>query len=262
MKPILSFFRFFYCLYAFLWFLILLIGLTPGILLAALLTQPQSGNLVNYLCRFWSFTWFGLIGILHQNVYSDKDDPAVSYVFVANHISYLDIPVIFRAIRPHMIRVLGKAEMARIPLFGTLYKMAVVMVDRSSTENRARSLLVLKKMLQRQISVFIFPEGTFNESGQPLKAFYPGAFQLAIETNTPIRPVVFLGTHRLMHYRSVWTLRPGICRAIHLPAIPVEGLSVKDVSALMGQVHRVMERTIIEYQLKENRIAGTNRHTA
>lgn len=240
-------FQLFYCLYAFVLFVTLLLLISPVILLALLLQQPASGNLTIRISRFWSDAWLFLIGIRHVNIEQQPIDAGQHYVFVANHISYLDIPLIFQAIRHNMIRVLGKVEMSRIPVFGSLYRLAVVMVDRSNAEKRARSVVVLKKMLAQNISIFIFPEGTFNETGFPLKAFYDGAFRVAIETQTAIKPIVFLDAKDLMHYSSVWNLRPGVSRSVILPAIPVEGLTLADLDTLKKQVYDLMESTIIEY---------------
>lgn len=237
-----------YCLYAFIMFAAGLLLITPAILLAMVLGQPLGGNLIIHLSRFWSDLWFFLIGIYHKNLIVEPIATRKHYVFVANHISYLDIPLIFQAIRQSNFRVLGKYEMSRIPVFGLLYRLAVVMVDRSSAEKRARSVTNLKKILDQNISIFLFPEGTFNETGKPLKSFYDGAFRIAIETNTPIKPIVYLDANKRMHYHSIWSINPGRSRAIILPAIPVDGLTMADLEALKKQVHHVMESTIIEYQ--------------
>lgn len=240
-------FQVFYCLYAFALFVALLLVISPGILIALLLQQPAGGNLTIRLCMLWSDVWLFLIGIRHINIEKEPIEKSQHFVFVANHISYLDIPLIFQAIRHNMIRVLGKVEMSRIPVFGSLYKLAVIMVDRSNAEKRAKSVVVLKKMLAKNISIFIFPEGTFNETGFPLKSFYDGAFRVAIETQTAIKPIVFLDANSLMHYSSVWKLRPGFSRAVILPAVSVAGLTLADLETLKKQVFDLMESTIIEF---------------
>lgn len=240
-------FRILYCVYAFVLFVALLFLISPGVIIALMMQQPASGNLIIRLSKRWSDVWLFLIGIRHVNIEKQPIDTNQHYVFVANHISYLDIPMIFQAIRHNMFRVLGKAEMSRIPVFGTLYKLAVILVDRSSQEKRTKSVVVLKKMLAKNVSIFIFPEGTFNETGFPLKSFYDGAFRVAIETQTAIKPIVFLDDKDLMHYSSVWSLRPGVSRAIILPAVPAEGLTLADLETLKKQVYDLMESTIIEY---------------
>jgi 1-acyl-sn-glycerol-3-phosphate acyltransferase len=189
-----------------------------------------------------------LVGLRHTNIFESIPDDRRQYVFVANHISYLDIPLILRAIRRDSLRVLGKSEMRKIPLFGFIYSRAVVMVDRSNPLERSRSVRELKSVLARGISIFIFPEGTFNETRRPLKEFYDGAFRIAIETATPIQPILFLDTYDRMHYSNIFTLRPGRTRAVFLDSIEVAGLSFDDLPALKDKVYRLMEKKLIEYR--------------
>ena len=145
-------------------------------------------------------------------------------------------------------RILGKAEMAKIPVFGFFYRNAVVMVDRSSTQKRAKSVMQLKNVIRKNISVVIAPEGTFNTTHHPLKSFYDGAFRVAIETQTPIKSILFLDTYERMSYKSVLSLTPGKSRAIYLQEISVEGLTLKDVSSLKEKVYHLMEEKLIYYK--------------
>jgi 1-acyl-sn-glycerol-3-phosphate acyltransferase len=237
-----------YLIYSYTLFVVGLLIIFPLVLVGVLLGQPAGGNLVIHLCRLWSDCWLFVSGIRNKNIVEEPIDTKRHYVFVANHISYLDIPVMFQGIRKNSFRVLGKVEMSKIPIFGTLYKLAVVLVDRSSTAGRARSLEVLKKVLNQNISILIFPEGTFNETGNPLKPFYDGAFRMAIETQTAIKPIVYLDMLKRMHYRSAFTLTPGISRAVILPEVPVEGLTMEDLPTLKKKVYDVMEQAIIRYQ--------------
>ncbi len=180
-------------------------------------------------------------------MYEYPHDKTKQYIFVANHISYLDAPVIVKTIR-QKVRVLGKAEVSKVPLFGFIYRNAVVTVDRSSAAHRANSVRILKSVIRKGISIFIFPEGTFNETEKPLKQLYDGAFRIAIETQTPIKPVLFLDTYHGMHYRSAFSISPGRSRSVFLKEIPVEGLTGKDVEALKQKVQQVMEQKLREYK--------------
>lgn len=252
--------RFFYAIYIFYAILTFVAGMLiifPFVLLAIFFGQPTSGNIVIHLCRAWSDYWLFCIGIRNRNIIVEPIDPKRHYVFVANHISYLDIPVIFQPIRKNSFRVLGKSEMSKIPIFGTLYKLAVVLVDRSSQSHRARSIATLKKVLNKNISIFIFPEGTFNETGKPLKSFYDGAFRIAIETETPIKPIVYLDTIDLMHYGTLFSLKPGVSRAVILPEISVDGMTMEDLPALKQQVHNVMEAAILKYRNTQPAVASS-----
>ena len=237
-----------YAVYVILLFVLGLLIIFPGLLVDIILGNPKGGNLVIHLCRFWSDWWMFAIGFGRQSIVIEPIDPNRHYVFVANHTSYLDIPVMFQAIRKNSFRILGKIEMSKIPVFGSLYKLAVVLVDRSSTANRAKSIEALKRTLDQNISILIFPEGTFNETGQPLKHFFDGAFRIAIETGTPIKPTVFLDTSKLMHFSSPMRWKPGISRVVILPEVAVEGLTIDDLPSLKQKVHDMMEAAIIKYR--------------
>jgi 1-acyl-sn-glycerol-3-phosphate acyltransferase len=239
--------RLLYCLYALLLFIAGMLFVLPWVAVFSLQGPGKGGNRIYRVCRWWDTAWLTLVGIRHRNGYEATPDPQRQYVFISNHISYLDIPLILKAVTRDSIRVLGKAEMARIPLFGYIYSRAVVMVDRRSAQERSRSVRELKGVLSGGISVFIFPEGTFNETGRPLKDFYDGAFRIAVETGTPLQPILFLGTHALMHYSSIFSLRPGRLRSIFLPAVEVDGQTLADVPALKERVYRLMEEGLRRY---------------
>jgi 1-acyl-sn-glycerol-3-phosphate acyltransferase len=209
----------------------------------------KGGNLVYYACVAWADIWFALVFIFHKNIYVEKPKKNQSYIFVANHISYLDSAIIPKTFR-HPVRPLGKVEMAKIPIFGFIYKNAIVTVDRSSAENRANSVRLLKSILAKGISVLVFPEGTFNMTHQPLKEFYDGAFRIAIETQTPIKPVLLLNAYDRMHYQSIFSLNPGKSRSVFLPEVSVEGLNLKDVGMLKEKVFDMMKGELERREVK------------
>ena len=122
------------------------------------------------------------------------------------------------------------------------------MVDRSSPENRAESVRILKSVVQKGISIFIFPEGTFNETGNALKDFYDGAFRIAIETQTPIKPILFLDTYDRLNYKSIFSLSPGKSRALFLDEIKTEGLEPTDLHALKKTVYDQMEKMLNQHR--------------
>ncbi len=99
--------------------------------------------MVMRLCRLWADIWFFLIFIWHKKIYEAPHDKKKAYIFVTNHISYLDSAMIPKAYR-QPIRPLGKVEMSKVPVFGFIYRNAIVTVDRSSPANRAKSVLILK----------------------------------------------------------------------------------------------------------------------
>ena len=83
---------------------------------------------------------------------------------------------------------------------------------------------------------------------QPLKEFYDGAFKIAIETQTPIKPILFLDTYDRMNYKSIFSLNPGRSRAVYLEEVSVEGLTIKDVALLKEKVYQLMEEKLISYK--------------
>ena len=239
--------RFLYIIYA----LLLFVALMLPVFIWAVVVSPagavRGGNLIYRACMVWADVWFFLIFIRHRNIYEAPVEKNQSCIFIGNHISYLDTPMIVKAVR-HPVRPLGKIEMTRIPIFGFIYRNAIVTVDRSSNANRARSVQRLKALLRKDISVLVFPEGTFNETGKPLADFFDGAFRIAIETGTPIRPILFLDTYRRLNYRSLLSFNPGRSRCIFLDEIPVAGLTLADVKALKDQAHEAMWQKLVAYK--------------
>jgi 1-acyl-sn-glycerol-3-phosphate acyltransferase len=246
-RPILSILHPIYLVWAYLTFVVGLLLVFPFVLIAIPFGQPAAGNLVIKLCRTWSDAWLFCIGIRHQNIEESAISPHKHYVFVANHISYLDIVLIFQVIRKNSIRILGKMEMSKIPVFGVLYRLAVVLIDRSSQTSRRKSIQRLLEVLNQNISIFIFPEGTFNETGHPLKDFYDGAFKIAIETQTPIKPIVFLDAVERFHHKSIFSINPGKSRCVILAEIPVEGYTSHDVGTLKNATFEAMKACIEKY---------------
>lgn len=236
-----------YSIYAFISFVALMLVVFPFVIIASFFGRIRGGNMIYRLCMLWSDIWFPLIFVYVKRIYEAPHDKSNQFIFVCNHISYFDSPVIVKAFR-QPIRPLGKVEMAKIPVFGFIYKNAIVTVDRSSPENRAESIRILKSIIEKGISVLVFAEGTFNKTGKPVKEFYDGAFRLAIETQTPVKPVLFLDTYDRMNYRSILAASPGRCRIVYLEEIPVDGLTAEDLPALKARVHQIMEEKLIAYK--------------
>jgi 1-acyl-sn-glycerol-3-phosphate acyltransferase len=236
-----------YNLYAIGIFLILMLLIFPFVLLASMFGRVTGGNLIYKICVFWGDVWFFLIAIRPRNIYEYAYQHKPAHILVCNHISYLDTPMLVKTFR-YPLRALGKEEMMRIPVFGYIYKYAVVTVNRGSREDRTRSIQKMKSVLNKGISILVFPEGTFNETTNPLKDFYDGAFRVAIDTQTSIRPVIFPDTHDRMNHTKLLSLNPGKCRAVFLQEIPVQGLTQEDLPALKEQVYQLMWNKLIEYK--------------
>lgn len=219
----------------------------PLVIVASFFGRVRGGNMVYDLCRFWADAVLFFWGIPHRNYYDAPKATGHAVVFVFNHISYIDIPILMKIFRKQPIRILGKAELAKVPVFGFIYRNAVIAVDRSSSENRARSLREMKKMLNRNIPIVIAPEGTFNTTHKPLKDFYDGAFRIAIETNTNIQPVIIRDGYDRLSYESIFSLNPGKSRAHYLPEVSTEGLDIEDIGELKSKIYNQMEDALIRY---------------
>jgi 1-acyl-sn-glycerol-3-phosphate acyltransferase len=234
--------------YGLILFIVIMLLLFPIVIVASLFGKVKGGNFIYKVCQLWADVIFVLWGIFHKNYFEVPHDTNKQYVFVFNHISYMDIPVLLKAIRRQHFRILGKAEMSKVPIFGFFYKSAVVMVDRGDAQKRVASVLQLKSVIRKNISVVIAPEGTFNMTHHALKEFYDGAFKVAIETQTPIKPILFLDTFDRLNYKNILSLTPGKSRAIYLEEVSVEGLTLKDLSSLKKKVYLLMEEKLIFYK--------------
>ena len=236
-----------FTVYAFLVFVGYLLLIFLLVVIASFFGKIRGGNFIYKLCNLWADFFLFMIGISHRNIYEAPHDRSRHYVFVFNHISYMDIPILLKSIRRQKIRILGKAEMAKVPVFGFIYKSAAVLVERGDPQKRARSVQQLKSVLNKDISIVIAPEGTFNMTHKPLKEFYDGAFKIAIETQTPIKPVLFLDAYDRMGYESIFSITTGRSRSIYLEEISVEGLTLNDVDFLREKVYAIMEAKLLAY---------------
>ncbi len=237
-----------YTIYAFLVFISFLLLIFPLVVIASFFGKIRGGNFIYKLCHAWADFFLFMIAVYHRNIFEVPHDRSRQYVFVFNHISYMDIPILLKSIRRQQFRVLGKAEMAKVPLFGFIYRSAAVLVERGDVQKRARSVQQLKSVLNKEVSIVIAPEGTFNLTHQPLKEFYDGAFRVAIETQTPIKPMLILDAYDRMHYKSIFSMRPGRSRTVFLEEIRVAGLTLNDVDSLKQQVYKIMEEKLIAYK--------------
>jgi len=236
-----------YSCYVLIVFCILMFVAFPFIVGCLLFGKIKGGNYIYKVCQLWAKTWYLLIGIQHKEIIEEAIEEDKQYVFIANHISYLDITDTLLSInQPY--RVLGKAEMVKYPIFGFIYKAAVILVDRSNPQARVRSLRAMRAALNQGLSVFIFPEGKFNEGDKLLKSFYDGAFKLAHDTNVPIKPFLFLDANQRLHQSSIFRFSPGASRVVSLPAIEMQ--AGETVGHLKERVFAILYAALEKYQAK------------
>lgn len=209
----------------------------PGFLIPPLF-GPRGVSVTHFFIKGWSWIYSFLNGIPYEIIGRHKIIPHRSYIFVSNHNSYMDIPPLVVTIRGQF-RALAKKELLSLPVFGWIARVMCVTVDRSSNESRRKSLEHLKKILDMEISVLIFPEGTQNRTKDVMQPFYDGAFRIAIETQEPVLPIVVLGTKQIMPPGKV-SIRPGKVRVIIGDEIPTAGLTLPDVKTLKENVFSKM----------------------
>ena len=217
MLSIKKYLRICYTVYAIVIFLFLmLLVLLPVVIIALLIKNPE--NAIHKAMRCWSKSWFFFIGINFKSLNKQNYPKEQTYIFIANHISYLDIPTIILSVDT-TVKILGKAELTKVLVFGWIYKLVVITVDRTDAKSKVRSMGELKNKLVNDVSVLVFPEGGFNETTEPLKEFYLGAFKLSKELNIPIAPILILNTKERLHYSNLFSFNPGISTVKYLPLI-------------------------------------------
>lgn len=235
----------FYTAYIIITYLICLLGAFPLILLLGTMNNSTGRKAVWTIVHYWAIGWLFCIGMPMSRL--GKKPDASRYVYIANHISYMDTVLIYAAV-PYYFRTLAKKEMAKIPVFGFVYKQIAILVDRSSNESRSKSMRLMWRQLKNECNIAVFPEGTFNENNTPLKDFYDGAFRLAINTQTPVLPMVFPDTFDRWHFGTAWRLKPGRNRVVYLEPFDTAGMTMEDLPQLKADIHSAMEKVLVEYK--------------
>lgn len=227
-----------------IWFYVLMaipiICLLPFLLVA--ISREKWYGYFFVMARIWAkFILFGM-GFYYKVRRDYELVPGKSYMIVANHTSMTDIMLMLAVIRNPFVFV-GKAELAKIPLFGFLYKRTCILVDRSSARSRKAVFDRAERRLQQGLSICIFPEGGVPEDETVLlDQFKDGAFRLAIEHHIPILPLSFPDNKRRFSFTFL-SGSPGIMRARVHPLVGTDGLndeSKKDIHQLRESVRQVI----------------------
>lgn len=235
-------------LYAF-W--VLLVFIVSMLLLLPLMISPlwfgEKSRAISFKAiTLWATIFSLLTRIRYQaqgieHLYKHK-----AYIYVSNHTSFLDVPALPLFI-PGQFRPLGKKELEKFPVLGAIVKTVCVMVDRSSTESRKKSVEQLIRLIKKGISIFIFPEGTMNRTDRILKPFYDGAFRIAVETKAPILPMVVINAGKLLPPGTGRVL-PGTIYVKFGEPIVTEGMTQQDVPFIKAKAFENMEQMIKEHQ--------------
>ncbi|MFP2997875.1 lysophospholipid acyltransferase family protein [Spongiivirga sp. MCCC 1A20706] len=152
------------------------------------------------LARIWSkiiLYGMGFIPIIKR---AQKLNWKDSYMLIANHTSMTDIMLMLLVAKSPFVFV-GKAELAKIPLFGFFYKRTCILVDRSDAKSRNSAFYAAQRRLKQGLSICIFPEGGVPEDENILlDSFKNGAFRLAIDHQIPIVPISFADNKKRFSY--------------------------------------------------------------
>lgn len=192
-----------------------------------------------FLSRKWAGILLFLYGIRLKILHEDLLDPTVTYVFVANHRSQLDIPAYALSCH-HVFRFLAKMELSKIPLLGYIIRKLYISVDRSDKAARARSMDEMMQSLREGASVFICPEGTRNKTSAPLLDFREGAFRLAITAQVPLAVLVVQGSDKLLSPLRPIQLKPGTITCTWIRVIPTTGMNENMIPPLKEEVMNLM----------------------
>jgi 1-acyl-sn-glycerol-3-phosphate acyltransferase len=195
----------------------------------------------NVMPLYWVATRLAILGVRLAGVKVEIQGlehlrPGRNYIFMANHASNLDPPVLIPVV-PGRCSVLVKKELFRIPILGTGMRVAdLVPVDRSDREAAIESVNAAVKVLQQGLHMVIFPEGTRSVDGRmlPLKK---GPFHLAMESGVPVVPVTLLGTFEAWP-KTRFALRPCTATVVFHP--PVDPHAFTDRDTLMKVVSDVI----------------------
>jgi 1-acyl-sn-glycerol-3-phosphate acyltransferase len=167
-----------------------------------------------------------------------------AFVIVCNHNSLLDPPLSSPGI-PEPNKTIAKIEMAKIPLFGVLYKSGSVLVNRKSDESRKQSYIKMRKVLEMGLHMCIYPEGTRNKTSEPLSKFHDGAFRLAVDSRKRIMPAVIFNTRKVMPLNKSFYFWPSKVEMHFLPPVSVEG---KTAMQLKDEVFDIMKSYYLQHQ--------------
>ncbi|MBK9457023.1 MAG: 1-acyl-sn-glycerol-3-phosphate acyltransferase [Bacteroidetes bacterium] len=219
MRPIINFLKLLYTIYTAIIFVSLVIITLPFFFIFSAIFKDKALIYVMTLCRIISFGLMAFCGIIYRFHTDKRIDKKRTYVLIANHRSNLDAPVAAYSWG-------GKVVISRKRF---------------------------KKYLSEGDNIFIFPEGTRNKTeNDPLIPFKDGAFSIAIQTQTPILPMVYYNTDNLMP-NKLPLMRPGIIHIYQYPPFEVAGLTEADLPALKQQIYDFMEAKYLEVSGKNTK---------
>ena len=175
-----------------------------------------------YRRAMWAaFMGVRLAGVKVEVIGKEGLDPNGTYIFMCNHVSNLDPPIVVPLI-PGRTSILVKKEVFRVPILSTAMHLAdMIPVDRQNREAAIQSVKEAKRVMMKGVHMTIFPEGTRAPDGR-LQPFKKGPFHLALETGFPVVPMTIYGSETLMPKRK-WSIKSGtVTLVFHPPIYPQE----------------------------------------
>ena len=189
-----------------------------------------SANVLYAIAMWITSTGLRVAGVRVKVEGKERINPAEMYIYMSNHVSNLDPPILIPHI-PRRSSVLVKKELFSVPILGQAMHLAdLVSVDRSNREAAVNSMRQAEKVMGRGLNLMVFPEGTRSRDGR-LLPFKKGPFYLAMDSGIPVVPVTILGSEKLMPKGSM-LIRPGTVRLVfHRPISPKQFADKEQVIA-------------------------------
>lgn len=209
---------------------VVLFAVCIGLPLMLYTVVRRSPNLLYRVCHVAVEASVRLAGV-RVCVEGLENIPPSVCVFVANHVSHADPPILV-AVIPRQIAVLAKKELFRIPILGPAMRMAYfIPVDRSHRKAAAESIEEATQNLRRGVSYLSYPEGTRSADAR-LLPFKNGSFVMAIDAGVPVVPIAVVGAQHVMH-KGEWFIRAGSVAVRFLPALDASRYATADRAELL-----------------------------
>jgi 1-acyl-sn-glycerol-3-phosphate acyltransferase len=199
----------------------------------------RDGRVQHGFARLWSRLILHTIFSPVKVTGLDRIDLSRPHVYAANHISALDIPLLYEHL-PFQFRIMAKKELFRYPFMGWhLRRSGQIAVDASSAAASMRSLMRAVRSLQGGMPLVVFPEGGRSPSGQ-VQPFMSGAFYIAIKAGVDVVPMAIVGTYEVLPMNS-FHIRPGRMELVVGEPIPTAGYGLRDMDALAARLRTAVE---------------------
>jgi 1-acyl-sn-glycerol-3-phosphate acyltransferase len=196
----------------------------------------RRGYFAHWCARTWSRLILLTTGVTVEVSGLDRLEPGRTYVFVANHQSIYDIPILFWSL-PFQLRIIAKESLGRFPFLGWhLRRTGHLLVNRARPD---RAIFVWASTLtSRSLSLIVFPEGTRSRDGR-VGRFKGGSFHMALEAGLPVVPLSVVGSRHVMLKGRLATYPGHVRLVVHAP-IQTTGMARDDSRTFAEQVRQVI----------------------